>query len=66
VNEPPYISNATELPSLPAYVTTKHFVDRKRQGPLNKMLSKMLMPKFHRLMNNQLKSTKNKHKVHFY
>ena len=54
------------VPLLPSYVTTKHFVDRKRQGPLNKMLSKMLMPKFHRMMKSSLKTTKNKHQVHFY
>lgn len=53
-------------PSLPSYVTSKHFVERKQQGPLNKMLSKMLKPKFHRMMKSSLKRTKNKHKVHFY
>lgn len=54
------------LPALPSYVTTKHFVERKQQGPLNKMLSKMLKPKLHRMMKSSLKKTKNKHQVKFY
>lgn len=55
-----------QIPSLPTYATSKHFIERKQQGPLNKMLSKMLKPKFHRLMKSQLKKTKKKHIVHFY
>ena len=54
------------LPSLPTYVTTKHFAERKQQGILNKVLGRMLKPKFHRMMKSSLKTTKNKHQVHFY
>lgn len=54
------------VPSLPTYITTKHFMDKREAAPLTKMLSKMLKPKFHRMMKSSLKMTKNKHKVRFY
>ena len=53
-------------PSLPSYLSPKHFAEKKQQGPLNKVLSKMLKPKFHRMFKTQLKTTKKKHKITFY
>lgn len=55
----------TPVPSLPTYATSHHFLDRKQQAPLIKVMSKMLKPKFHRLIKNQLK-WKKKHQVKFY
>jgi len=55
-----------QIPSLPSYADSKSFLHPKQQGPLNKMLGKMLKPKMHRMIKNSLKRTKNKHKVTFY
>ena len=54
------------VPTLPSYLTAQHFAEKKQQGPLNKMLGKMLKPNLHRMMKNQLKSPKKKHKLKFY
>lgn len=53
-------------PSLPTYITTRHFMDKKQQGPLNKLLSRMLKPKMRRMSKVPLKKQKKGHVVHFY
>lgn len=35
------------IPSLPVYATTHHFIERKQQSPLNKLLGKMLTKRLH-------------------
>lgn len=66
MSEPPYIPKGVLPPSLPSYLTSQHLAEKKQAGPLNKMLSKMLKPKMHRMLKLSLKKTKNKHKVHFF
>ena len=53
-------------PSLPTYITTKHFIDKKQQGPLNKILSRMLKPKMRRAPRGPARKQKKGHAVHFY
>lgn len=53
-------------PDLPTYVNTGTFIHPKQQGPLNKLIGKMLKPKMRTVMRSAMKNTKNKHKVHFY
>ena len=66
MSEPPYIPKGVLPPSLPSYLTAQHTAEKKQAGPLNKMLSKMLKPKLHRLMRSQLKKQKKNHQVRFY
>lgn len=45
------------LPSLPTYATTHHFIERKQQGPLNKLLGKMLAKRLHQVHSKVSRQT---------
>lgn len=58
------------IPSLPIYATTHHFIEKKQQAPLMKLMGKMMSKRLHprkgMLSPKQNVRIKHKKKVIFY